>query len=349
MSNIMLIDACNLKCSYCFANEFVNVSRNEISLDAFSKALEFILGDGSESFVGIIGGEPTLHSQFDTLMRMAIADERTKVVMLYTNGLLLHEHWDVCCHAKTHLLINCNSPSDIGESSFKRLCDNLDVLLEQKMCKDRVTLGINMYKPDFEYRYLIDLLKKHKLDHVRVSITVPNVDGQRNTDAHAYFMLMKPNLIRFFHKLLENKIIPNFDCNKIPPCLVKQEEIEEFYRYFSDPFIAKNIEKSNIANRRVTCSPVVDIRQDLTAVRCFGLSSCTKQRIDNFKGIKDLKNYYYRTIDAYAWNSVYSPLCSSCYDRQVLSCSGGCLAFKIDEILQLAEYANGRLDNECAD
>lgn len=349
MSNIMLIDACNLKCSYCFANEFVNVSRNEISLEAFSKALEFILGDGSESFVGIIGGEPTLHPLFDTMMRIAITDERANVIMLYTNGLLLHEHWDVCCHAKTHLLINCNSPTDIGKKPFKQLCNNLEILLEQKMCKDRVTLGINMYKPDFEYRYLIDLLKEHKLDHVRVSITVPNMDVQRNTDAHSYFMLMKPNLIRFFHELLENNIIPNFDCNKIPPCLLEKEDIEGFYRYFSKPFIKKRINKSNIANRRVTCSPVVDIRQDLTAVRCFGLSSCTKQRIDKFKGIKDLKNYYYRTIDAFAWNSVYSSSCSSCYDRQVLSCNGGCMAFKINEILQLAEFAKRRLDNEFTD
>lgn len=339
MANIMLTDACNLRCSYCFANEFVNVGKNEITLDAFSKALDFILSDGSESVVGIIGGEPTLHPLFDTMMRMAIMDNRASGIMLYTNGLRINEHWDTCCHAKTHLLINCNSPTDIGDTLYARLCDNLDILLSKKLCGERVTLGINMYKPDFEYVYLINLLKKYNMQHVRVSITVPNVEKQRNTNAHDYFLKMKPYVLKFFHDLLSNDIIPHFDCNKIPSCLIEESELACFSRYLTRPQLRDNLGKSNIMTKRVSCSPVVDIRQDLTAVRCFGLSTWTKQRIEDFKGIRDLKNYYLRTIDSFAFNTVYTSSCTDCYDRKVLSCNGGCLAFKIKGILELANFA----------
>lgn len=42
MANIMLTDVCNLRCPYCFANEFVNVDKNEISEQNFKKAVDFI-------------------------------------------------------------------------------------------------------------------------------------------------------------------------------------------------------------------------------------------------------------------------------------------------------------------
>lgn len=38
MANIMMTDACNLNCPYCFANEFVNKNKNEITEEAFDKA-----------------------------------------------------------------------------------------------------------------------------------------------------------------------------------------------------------------------------------------------------------------------------------------------------------------------
>lgn len=140
MANVMMTDVCNLRCPYCFANEFVNKNKNEISEDAFDKAVEFIIGDGTHNTVGLIGGEPTVHSQFEYLMRKLIKDERIEGIMLYTNGILIDRFWDVICHPKIHLLINCNSPKDIGEKQYASLLKNLDTLFNQKMCGDRVTL-----------------------------------------------------------------------------------------------------------------------------------------------------------------------------------------------------------------
>lgn len=99
-------------------------------------------------------------------------------------------------------------------------------------------------------------------------------------------------MFSFFHELLDNEIIPNFDCNKIPSCLIDETELQQFRIYLKNKFIKEHIAQSNISNRCVTCSPVIDIRQDLTAVRCFGLSEYTKVNIENFKGIRDLINYY---------------------------------------------------------
>lgn len=347
MANIMLNETCNLKCPYCFANEFVGKGRSgEMDERTFIKILEFILGDGSESGLGVIGGEPLLHPNFDAFMRRIILDRRVKKTMLYTNGILLDGHWDVCCHAKIHHLVNCNSPEDIGTSNFKRLCNNLHVLLHDKMCTDRVTLGINMYKPNAEYEYIIDLLKKYSLKRLRVSISVPNLDTIRNANAHEYFKLMKPSVLSFFRQLLQIGVIPNYDCNKLPPCMLSAEDKTSLCAGLENGFIAEVEKKSNIFNRFVQCRSVIDIRPDLTAVRCFGLSLWTKCKISNFKNISDLRNYYFRSIDAFANNTSYSPKCSTCYERNVGACNGGCLAFKIKPILSLGMKADAQLPIE---
>lgn len=339
MANIMMTDVCNLRCPYCFANEFVNKDTNEISEENFEKAVDFIVGDGSRSSLGLIGGEPTVHSKFESYLRKLIADDRVKTVVVYTNGILIDRYWDVICHPKVRLLINCNSPEDIGEKQFEKLCNNLDYLIEKRMFKKNVTLGINMYQPDFPYEYILNLLKKYDFHHVRVSITVPNMEDERNADAHAYFERMKPGMFQFFHELLSNDIIPNYDCNKIPSCLITEEDVDEFRKYGERKYIRRNIKDSNITDKIVKCSPVIDIRQDLTAVRCFGLSECTKQNIEDFSGIRELENYYLRTIDAYACNTVYSEKCVDCHAREVRKCNGGCLAFKIKDILSMREYS----------
>ena len=345
MANVMMTDVCNLRCPYCFANEFVNKNKNEISEDAFDKAVEFIIGDGTHNTVGLIGGEPTVHSQFEYLMRKLIKDERIEGIMLYTNGILIDRFWDVICHPKIHLLINCNSPKDIGEKQYASLLKNLDTLFNQKMCGDRVTLGINMYSSNFDYDYMLDLLKRFEQRHVRFSITVPNMDENRNVDAHSYLKMMKPRMLDFFHDLLSAGIIPNFDCNKIPSCLMEENELREFDKYLNNEFIKNNVGKSNIVNSEVRCRPVIDIRQDLTAVRCFGLSETTKQKISDYAGIKELENYYIRTVDAYAYNTSYCKKCNECHLRSVMKCTGGCLAYKIKQINHVKEYADQMVEN----
>lgn len=340
MANIMLTDVCNLRCPYCFANEFVNKDKNEITFENFKKAANFILGDGSTHTVGLIGGEPTIHSHFDKFVRFLIQDTRVKKIVVYTNGLCIDQYWDVICHPKVYLLINCNSPADIGHQNYEQLCRNLDILFLQKIQKEKATLGINMYKPGFEYQYILDLLKRYNFHHVRVSITVPNLSNTRNTDAWPYFLSMKPYVLEFFHKLFQNGIVPNFDCNKIPSCLVAPTEISEFMPYLSNPTVMKYYRASNLATPHVTCKPVIDITQDLKAVRCFGLSEYSKQKIEDFKSITDLRNFYICNFDAYAFNTIYNEKCADCYSRKTLTCNGGCLAFKVNDMMKVHMFAN---------
>ena len=118
MPNIMLTYRCNLKCPYCFANEFVNKKNTDISLENFEKALDFIATDGSGR-VGLIGGEPLIHDKFKDIIEKLIYDNRFERIVIYTNGLLIDKYINQLVHPKTTFLVNCNSPDDIGENNVQ--------------------------------------------------------------------------------------------------------------------------------------------------------------------------------------------------------------------------------------
>ena len=342
MPNIMLTDVCNLRCPYCFANEFVNKDANEISFENFKKALDFIASDPNEKSVGLIGGEPTIHSKFREILKFLIEDERFARVIVYTNGIKINEFVDELSHPKFTFLINCNDIPDIGEKNFNRLLNNLDLFINERYMKDRISLGINFYKPDFNYEYILNILKKYNLDRLRFSVTVPNTVDNKNINALEYFNKYKEPILKFYKVMVENKIIPYYDCNKIPSCMFTKEDFLPYQNLipnFDENNIFNNPNERLIVNDLVHCSPVVDIRHDLTAVRCFGLSDVTKVKISDFENIRELKQYYYHMVDAFASNSASSPLCLDCKKRKNGKCFGGCLAFKINDILELRKYS----------
>lgn len=340
----MLLDYCNLKCPYCFADEYVNKNHNEMSEDAFDKAVDFILKDKSQKRIGIIGGEPTLHPKFAVFLRKLILNERIETIVLYTNGIRIDEYWNLLSNKKVRMLINVNSPSDMGTALFERIVTNLDYAFNDLLLYGNITLGINMYKKDFEYDYLIKLLKKYNLHKVRVSITVPDHDSRGIVDASRHFEEIKPRMLEFFEALFQNDIIPNFDCNKIPSCFIEENELETLKRYLKKESLAKYIDGSNILNDRVLCRPVIDILPDLTAIRCFGLSEFSKQSIESYKDVQELERYYLRTIDAYACNTAYMKKCVDCHKRETLTCMGGCISFKMDEIQQIQRFARSKME-----
>lgn len=334
MANIMLTDACNLNCPYCFANEFVNKNKNEISFENYLKAKEFILKDGTKGF-GLIGGEPTLHSHFKDILVDIVNDERIESVILYTNGLMCNQYLNELTHWKFKYLINLNSAEDIGMTLFNKVCKNLEIMVNERYLSDRITLGINFYKSNQNYDYIITLLKKFNFKKVRMSISVPNVDTLKNKNAHVYFLEMKDVIKSFFYDCLDNGIIPFYDCNKMPSCLITHEETNKFREVLKKYRNEELNFNNSIITDIVECRPVIDIRQDLTAVRCFGLSDVSKVHINHFHNLTELRQYYINEFDTYAYSTSYTKECINCYKRKTLKCSGGCLAFKINDIEKL--------------
>ena len=343
MANIMVNEACNLRCPYCFAEEFVNKTPKEMSPEDFKKALAFVLSDDSDRQVGIIGGEPLLYTHIDEVMRMALSHPRSEYVMIYTNAVELDRlASDILEAKKFRMLVNCNSPEDMGESAFEKMRQNLLSFQNDHYGDGRFRLSVNIYKPDFDYSYVIPLVKELGFDVIRLSISVPRRGNLNGKGPLEYFHEMKPVAIRFVGDMIRCGVITGFDCNFLPDCVFTEDERDGmmgakdvFYSALSERY-SETFWQRVIFSELNNCTPVIDILPDLRAIRCFGLSEHTKQDIRNFSGIGELRDYYVKTVDIPACGLWSESDCADCYSRELGNCSGGCLLFKADQIFKRA-------------
>ena len=68
--NIILNTYCNLKCNYCFADEYMeeNVKTPDKSMDFDFFNTELLPRIKSASLINFMGGEPTLHPHFTDIL-----------------------------------------------------------------------------------------------------------------------------------------------------------------------------------------------------------------------------------------------------------------------------------------
>jgi sulfatase maturation enzyme AslB (radical SAM superfamily) len=322
MPNIVITYQCNLHCPYCFANEFVNKTKTNMSFEDFKKAVGFIISYG-ESRVGLIGGEPLIHPEFETFLSYLISNTSVTKVIVFTNGLLIDRFLDALKHPKVELLINCNSPSQIGNNAYNKLVTNVELLNNIKS-HDSFSLGLNIYDDCNDYSFIFLLLKKFSLKEVRISLTVPDF-SKISTDAYTYYKNHKDKVLRLIQVFLSNNIVPYYDCNTLPLCIWTDEEREYLV---SQSDIHKNT-FSNISYETFVCNPVIDILPDLNAIRCFGMSETSKVKINSFNNIMDLYEYYKNNIDnATKEYPNISNRCSHCIHYVSHNCMGGCLGFR---------------------
>jgi|GEM_PF-373771 len=349
MSNIVVNEICNLRCPYCFASEFVNKKPKEMTMEDFKTALHFALSDRSDRQIGIIGGEPCLYPHINEALRMALEDVRADPVMIYTNGVELEKIDPQNLEdAKFRMLVNVNSPEDMGQAKFDKMRENLLKFKNEHFGEGRFRLSVNLYKPDFDYTYIIPIVQELGFDTIRLSISVPakaDVDSQTALD---YFRTMKPVALAFIGDMIRCGCLTGFDCNFLPECVLTDEE-HEGLQNVKDIFysgLSKNYSRTfwqrAILCETHTCTPVIDILPDLTAIRCFGLSEYTKVPIAHFRNMKDLRQFYVDKIDRPLIKYSSSPECQDCYMHESGNCSGGCHIFRIkqlfgDKVLELDE------------
>lgn len=324
---IMLNSFCNLRCPYCFATETMEKVPGEISVENFIKAVEFSLSGSEKRGIGIIGGEPTIHTHFDEMMQLLLDDERVESVDVFSNGTTLLSHLPIFQNEKMHILVNCNSPEAIGRTMYKKVIRGIDALFSSGMTMDRIGLGINIYATDMDYNYFLSLVDRYHMDTVRISVSVPPPGNYNGEYRFLFFEKYLRKVHNFVTELLDRGTVPIFDCNKVPPCFLRSEEKILLQRYKDDNRAIDTLNRSNYLNGTSRCTPSIVIDQNLNAIRCFALSAQTRQKIENFETLADLQGFYANGIDCIGYTADHTT-CAECEDLKSKRCMGGCLIFK---------------------
>ena len=117
--NILLTDTCNQSCKYCFAQAIMKATPMKfMSLANFQIIIDELRQINTKT-IRLLGGEPTLHPQFEQII--TLASTHFDNILLFTNGLYSKNVASILKKNSKKILLNINIDTPAFESdSLKR-------------------------------------------------------------------------------------------------------------------------------------------------------------------------------------------------------------------------------------
>ena len=319
MANVSIINFCNLKCKYCFADDMIQEKSCCITLDDYRRILSF-LARTPDNHVGIIGGEPTLHPKFDEIIKETnkYCKECNTTATLFTNGINLDKYLPLFGE-RIGILLNLNSPTEMSTEQWTSTMDLLEHLDSLSWLDDKpdrpakLNIGVNVFPGCTDYSFAWNIVDKYHLTHIRTSITSPGgIYLDMRHDKEKYYQTMKPIFLEHCKNAIKHRCKLHMDCNRIPKCYYTREEfdlVHEAAEHYDSYF----------------CEPVIDIKSDFKVYTCFGQ---TDKEVDmrDFNDIHELRRYLFAKVTLPHVEANCTGRCSTCKEHELLLCQGGCLS-----------------------
>lgn len=313
MANIAVVNYCNLRCPYCFAEDMIQEEMSTINLDDFRKILMFI-AKTPKNHVGIIGGEPTLHPQFREILSEVnkYCLECNTDATLFTNGIKLKEFMPYIGE-RIGILINCNSPEYQPAELFKEQRETLDRLHELSWFDRKANCGCNIHPGSEDYSYIWEIVDRYHLQRLRTSVVSPAACyASWRSDKEGYYNKMKPIFLKFCEDAVKHGVRLGIDCGHIPMCYFDDKERELVLSVCDNP-------------DNGFCDPVVDITPEFKATACFG--SYDPIDIRDFDDLIQLERFLLLKKNYPKAQANCTGKCAACRKSKTLQCQGGCLGF----------------------
>jgi MoaA/NifB/PqqE/SkfB family radical SAM enzyme len=319
MPNIMVTERCNLQCPYCFAREKLAVQ--DMPVAEFADVLHKMQQWGMHQ-IGIIGGEPTLHSQFDTILRLCIQSP-IEDFTVFTNGVEMDAYAPLLAHPKIGILVNYNSRENMGDEAYDRMNHNI-LAAHQTYARGNIRLGLNVHTASVpQADDLLKLAMELRLHKIRFSLSVPTYDYLAKHSILEYFKELKNTFLALCLMFDAHGIALGLDCNYIPDCVFTPSELITL-QALSEKYSKKLGERVSYLWHN-HCRPVLDILCGKRVIRCFGCSDISED-LDCFVSHHEASAYFQRTVDRYAALLDISGACAGCDTAAV--CNMGCIRAK---------------------
>jgi len=323
-ANLYLTNMCNGGCPYCCLKEWVTDDPHDaqhMSLRDLDKVIKW-LKESEIAFVQLIGGEPMLHPDIVKIVKR-LKNREVSVRTILTNGLGDTETYrKVINIVDTIWLVNVNHPDTYTDDEWETLNRNLELLSwkgDDKLIKDEpfdvhslsLQLAINMYKPGFEYGYIIDLAKKYRCSHIRYAPPHPSAC---ETNAHVTFEELeelKPTLMSFIKDAVSADVKPGLEC-VLPPCIFTTSE----WRYlllFTEAL-------------KAICQPDLEVLPDLSVHTCVSMIGLIPSfKVGSMSAQDMIKNFIIATK---SFKESVPSYCEGCEIFRIKGCQGYCLKIK---------------------
>ena len=309
MPNIAINTYCTQQCPYCYIDRLKQSPIKTIPVEDYITLLEWFAATEEEN-IGITGGEPTLHPDFDLILKETDRYCRSidTSALLYTNGYNLKEYLP---YITENILIILNWVEDLDQQEI------ISLLNQQGLFQaDKAILKCPLYIEKKRYKEFWETVKQFEMKRIETCITMPfNKYTRYGYDKERYFNLMKPIFLQFCKDAIKVGAEISITCPDIPGCYFTKEEQELVDQ-------ACDIETIDLGY----CTPVLEILPDWTASMCF----CSKDDfvdIRAFYSIVQLERYFLLKENLKRIEGNCLGRCSECPEHALFQCQGGCLGF----------------------
>jgi len=308
MANICVTGVCNRACSYCFAGMNVSGSARAVpymTWETYLQVLDYAQRSKADH-VRILGGEPTLHPEFNAMVAEALA--RNLTVRVFSNGLMPEravEFLEAVPQGKMIVLLNVNLLPGSGLP---------DIAGQQRVLErlgPAITVGLNIAHPSQSRPYaLLDLIRKFKLaPTIRVGIAHPRLGGSNQALHPRYYATVGRNLASFMTHAKGEGISVGLDCGFVP-CMFPEEarEILKEQNFGASP-----------------CVPVLDILPTGDVISCYPLEALGQVPLSAGADAAVLRSLFESKLNQMRQTTLF-PDCVECREYLAHKCHGGCLA-----------------------
>ncbi len=320
MANLAISAVCNQDCDYCFTVDHLEAGKRMgdralpadgrfLSIDAYEERLDF-LARSDIGEVRLLGGEPTLHPRFTDLVERARCAEMRVVV--FTNGLM-PESALACLEAipaeQCTVMVNSNQPEAMGQTSSHEL--RRDTI---RRLGERALLGFNIYRTDFQMRFLLALIAETGCKAVlRLGMAQPCLSGNNRYIHPNQYRAIAIKVVRFAHEAAKVGVKLDFDCGFVR-CMFSEDDLTAL----------------EAAGAKVGwwCNPILDVDLVGEVIHCYPLSRLARLPLTPEVDAAGLRGAFEEQTQPYRQAGVFKE-CSTCPLKAAGECSGGCLAATI--------------------
>lgn len=312
MANLILNSDCNRQCVYCFSGGNGKETRR-MSLDTLTTACDF-LERSRKRKVNVLGGEPTLHPQFDLFLEYLLS--RGFAVHVFSNGIISPSVLKAVERIVTQRKLTPRRLKFIININEEKYRDSREKeLLEQTFTAlhSLATLSFNIFETDCSLDFLVDvILKKQLVREIRLGLASPiQGKGNRYLPLKAFRPIAR-KIGAFSALCQENAVDLVFDCG-FPLCIFTDGELGKLYK--------------NKTQLKFVCRAIPDIDPDLNVIHCYPLADYYPRKLDRFRDLEDIRSYFRSHLSKAAEGDGKVGIfktCRECEYRHRGMCSAGC-------------------------
>ncbi len=309
MSNIILNSNCNRQCAYCFTNAGKKDTQ-QMSLDNLTIICDFFERSRKRK-LNILGGEPTLHPEFDLFLEYMLS--RGFILHVFTNGMI-----PAPALAAIQKLIKRRQPTrrqlkfiiNVNEEKYRSAREQKLQERTFQALHSLSTLSFNIFEPLCSLVFLIDLVvQKQLIPEIRLGLASPILGKANQYLSPDDFHGIARKISAFSTLCQANAIDLVFDCG-FPLCIFTDKEIGKLYK--------------NKTQLKFVCHPIPDIDPDLNVTHCYPLSEYYPQKLTDFHRLEDIRSHFRSLLSHENGGFGIFDTCRECEYRYRGMCSGGC-------------------------